>query len=55
MFFVNGGYLNTDVSATFDTWLHIAMVYKGPNEGEGITVYLDGVSKGNIKTWNLDP
>ena len=24
-------------------WFHLAMVFHGPNEGEGITVYHDGV------------
>ena len=39
-----------DVSASTDTWLHVAIVYRGPNEGEGFTVYHDGVDKGNHTT-----
>ena len=33
-----------------NTWRHVAAVYKGPNEGEGITVYHDGVNTGNDTT-----
>ena len=42
-----------DVSASTDTWLHVAIVYRGPNESEGITVYHDGVDKGNHTTKRL--
>ena len=33
-----------------NTWIHVGIVYRGPNEGEGITIYHDGVYKGSDTT-----
>ena len=30
--------------------MHVAMIYRGPNDGEGIIVYHDGVDMGNDTT-----
>ena len=48
--FVNDGLFVEDVSASTDTWLHVAIVYRGPNESEGFTVYHDGVDMGRSVT-----
>ena len=38
-----------------NTWLHVAIVYRGPNDGEGLTVYHDGVYMGNDTTkWSYN-
>ena len=31
----------------FGEWLHLAGVYYGPNEGEGIALYLNGIQVAN--------
>ena len=47
---MNGEYFYKKVSASTDTWIHVAMVYRGPNKGEGFTIYHDGVVKGSDTT-----
>ena len=31
------------------TWVHVAMVYRGPNNGQGVTVFKNGQSVGDDK------
>ena len=51
MVYVPGEYFRKIVSTVpTHTWLHVAIVYRGPNEGEGITVYHDGINKGSNTT-----
>ena len=33
-----------------DTWLHVGLVYKGPAEGEGIRLYVNGLPAGDDTT-----
>ena len=40
-------YFNKAISVSINQWIHVAMLFKGHRTGEGITVYLDGNSKGN--------
>ena len=40
------------ISATTNTWMHFAIVYRGPNKGEGFTVYHDGINKGSDTSKN---
>ena len=48
---VNDGHFEKSISpVSFNTWFHITMIYRGPNEGEGFTVYHDGVNNGNDTT-----
>ena len=45
---VNDGQFTMGISpAPINTWMHVAIVYKGPNDDEGITVYHDGINKGS--------
>ena len=33
--------------ASYNTWIHVGMIYKGPSKGEGISVYKDGLHVGD--------
>ena len=44
---VGGRYFNFSTSVPYNTWAHVAMVYRGPNVGEGIVAYKDGIRLGD--------
>ena len=33
--------------ASYNTWIHVAMIYKGPTDGQGISIYKDGLHVGD--------
>ena len=35
-----------------DTWMHVSLVYRGPAEGEGIRLYVDGLPAGDDTSRN---
>ena len=45
---VNNKWFELDVSSISpNSWIHVTMIYRGPNSGEGITVYHDAVEVGS--------
>ena len=43
-----------DVGQVSSEWTHIVLNYIGPNDGQGIRIYLDGVLTGSDDTKSLD-
>ena len=41
-----------EISAEKETWMHVVLVYKGPENGQGISVYHDGELRGNCTQRN---
>ena len=38
-------FFSRTISASTNTWIHVTMIYRGPNNDQGIEVYQDGVIK----------
>ena len=47
---VHNNYFSLTIPASHDTWVLVTLIYKGPNEGDGIIIYHDATNKGNKTT-----
>ena len=46
---LDGSFYLREYSAIKGTWIHVALVYKGPENEQGISVYHNGELQGNDK------
>ena len=51
---MDGWFHIVDVGQVSSEWTHIVLNYIGPNDGQGISIYLDGVLPGSDDTKSLD-
>ena len=44
---IDGSYYRLDYSANKSAWIHVVLVYRGPENGQGISIYHNGELQGN--------
>ena len=44
---IDGSYYHLEYSANTFAWIHVVLVYRGPENGQGISVYHNGELQGN--------
>ena len=49
---VGGKYIALQTNAVHSTWIHVAMVYKGSHDGEGLMAYKDVVRRVDNTEWS---
>ena len=52
---MDGWFYIVDVGQVSSEWIHVVLNYIGPNDGQGIRIYLDGVLSDDTKSLDQDP